>query len=384
VFVWADGQEMLRYVDSDGLGTSQPYRLASRYLWSNQVDQLLAEEQYADGAGPAISGAPRHLIPGETLWPLADHLGSVRDLVDNNGVIRNHVAFDSFGNRIVDQHYDTAGVAVSSTHAEAIDTLFGYTGRDWDADTELQYNRARWYDPNTGRWLSKDPIGFAAGDANLYRYTGNQPTVRTDPSGLEATLAIYIDTRGMPRNFNITGVQRELKKILSNASSAANVLLISTTRDMPYTELGWMDDRVSYFTETGWYNLNPLQWPVNAVHDCWVGIGDYFSDTEKFYVQTVQFIDPQLAGHIANTHGPRTTINLKGLNKHAAGFGKVNWDILYANIIAHEVIYLGLLGKVDDPSAALGSFGSNRASTTESMQITPEQRSAIDKALLCD
>jgi len=33
--------------------------------------------------------------------------------------------------------------------------------------------------------FSQDPIGFQAGDANLYRYVGNGPTTRTDPSGLE-------------------------------------------------------------------------------------------------------------------------------------------------------------------------------------------------------
>jgi hypothetical protein len=41
----------------------------------------------------------------------------------------------------------------------------------------------RWYAPGTGRWLSEDPIGFAAGDANLYRYVGNGVTGATDPSG---------------------------------------------------------------------------------------------------------------------------------------------------------------------------------------------------------
>jgi RHS repeat-associated protein len=49
--------------------------------------------------------------------------------------------------------------------------------------TGLQYNRARWYDPTTGRWISQDPLGFDAGDSNLYRYVNNQPTVATDPSG---------------------------------------------------------------------------------------------------------------------------------------------------------------------------------------------------------
>jgi hypothetical protein len=40
------------------------------------------------------------------------------------------------------------------------------------------------YDPGIGRWLSEDPIGFEACDANLYRYVGNDPTNRTDPSGM--------------------------------------------------------------------------------------------------------------------------------------------------------------------------------------------------------
>ncbi len=40
------------------------------------------------------------------------------------------------------------------------------------------------YDPTIGRWISEDPIGFKAGDANLYRYVGNRSTTHTDPTGL--------------------------------------------------------------------------------------------------------------------------------------------------------------------------------------------------------
>src|SRR5262249_32850290 len=47
----------------------------------------------------------------------------------------------------------------------------------------LYWYRARWYDPTTGRFQSEDPMGFAAGDANFYRYAGNDPTGVTDPSG---------------------------------------------------------------------------------------------------------------------------------------------------------------------------------------------------------
>jgi uncharacterized protein RhaS with RHS repeats len=41
------------------------------------------------------------------------------------------------------------------------------------------------YDPSVGRWLEQDPIGFDAGDADLYRYVGNEPLKKTDPSGLD-------------------------------------------------------------------------------------------------------------------------------------------------------------------------------------------------------
>ena len=47
------------------------------------------------------------------------------------------------------------------------------------------YNRARDLDPTTGRWTTQDPLGFAAGDVNLYRTVFNAPTVFTDPSGLQ-------------------------------------------------------------------------------------------------------------------------------------------------------------------------------------------------------
>jgi len=105
-------------------------------------------------------------------------------VVDNSGVTRQHVQFDTYGRRLREVDRDSSGTIISSADIAAIDEFFGYTGRDWDVDAGLQYNRARWYDPAQGRWLIQDPIGFDGGDANLYRYVGNGPTNATDPSGL--------------------------------------------------------------------------------------------------------------------------------------------------------------------------------------------------------
>ena len=65
--------------------------------------------------------------------------------------------------------------------------LFGYPGRELDSFSGMMDYRARWYDPALGRFLTVDPIGFAAGDPNLYRYVFNEPTRLIDPTGNEAT-----------------------------------------------------------------------------------------------------------------------------------------------------------------------------------------------------
>ncbi len=168
----AGDQLILRF---DGAGD-----LTNRYLHGPAVDQVLADEQITP-------------TTNNTLWSLTDHQNTVRDLVDFNTSthltsIADHLTYTSTG-------------AIASESAPAIDHLFGYTGREWDSDIDLQHNRARWYDPNTGTWLSNDPIGFAAGDANLYRYVGNQPTTMTDPSGLEPPRTIpLVGPDGQPYN----------------------------------------------------------------------------------------------------------------------------------------------------------------------------------------
>ncbi|WP_250924034.1 RHS repeat-associated core domain-containing protein [Streptomyces albipurpureus] len=58
---------------------------------------------------------------------------------------------------------------------------YTFTGREND-DTGLLHYRSRYYDPETGRFISEDPIGHAGG-INLYQYALSSPTTYTDPSG---------------------------------------------------------------------------------------------------------------------------------------------------------------------------------------------------------
>jgi RHS repeat-associated protein len=62
---------------------------------------------------------------------------------------------------------------------------FGFAGGLLDPDTGLIRFGARDYDPEMGRWVAKDPLGFDGNDGNLYGYVENDPVNRRDPLGLE-------------------------------------------------------------------------------------------------------------------------------------------------------------------------------------------------------
>jgi RHS repeat-associated protein len=114
---------------------------------------------------------------------LADHQGTIRQIADNSGTLLNQIDYDSYGN-------------ITGQSNPSVTFRFGYTGREWDGETGQYYYRARYYDPQVGQFISQDPIGFSAGDANLYRYVGNSPTNYIDPTGLFKVEIRYRATLG--------------------------------------------------------------------------------------------------------------------------------------------------------------------------------------------
>jgi len=101
-----------------------------------------------------------------------DALGSVTKITNSAGTVVRSVTYDTFGNIISESGVGAPGDQVT------------YTGREYDREYGYYYYRARYYDPLSGRFISSDPVGFAAEDVNLYRYVKNKPTVYTDPMGL--------------------------------------------------------------------------------------------------------------------------------------------------------------------------------------------------------
>ncbi|MBY0588572.1 RHS repeat-associated core domain-containing protein [bacterium] len=157
------------YYDGDNvvLTLAQNMAVEHRYLHGPKVDQILADEAFDESTGAFI----------DTYWPITDHQGSVRDVLSAPGVRSEHIRYSAFG-QIVEVRN---GSTIDPTKTPTVS--YAYTGREWDPATSLQYNRNRWYDPSTGRWMSQDPIGFSAGDQNLYRYVENDAVNYTDPTG---------------------------------------------------------------------------------------------------------------------------------------------------------------------------------------------------------
>jgi RHS repeat-associated protein len=97
--------------------------------------------------------------------------------------LRSVVALtNSSGNTVEVYEYDVYG-RVGATDANH-PNRFMFTGREYDKETGLYYYRARYYNPQIGRFLQTDPVGYGAG-MNLYAYCGNNSTNCIDPSGLK-------------------------------------------------------------------------------------------------------------------------------------------------------------------------------------------------------
>lgn len=121
--------------------------------------------QYLYGAGlvSQTSGA-------NTYYYLADGLGSTMKSVDSSGTVVNAYTYDIYGKK------------TSSSGSQANE--FDFAGQQTDA-TGLQYLRARYYDPETGTFLSRDPMANAPGwSENSLVYAAGSPSNRVDPRGL--------------------------------------------------------------------------------------------------------------------------------------------------------------------------------------------------------
>src|SRR5881392_3025113 len=148
--------------------------LAMMFLFGTRGNNLI-EETNASGAvvarysqGVNIDEPLAMLRSGATSFYHADGLGTITSLANTSGTLAQTYTFDSFGKQ--------------TASSGSLTNPFKFTARESDTETNLYFYRARYYDPNPGRFLTEDPIRFRGG-INFYSYSKNRPTLLRDPSG---------------------------------------------------------------------------------------------------------------------------------------------------------------------------------------------------------
>ena len=147
--IYDDSWQCIADVDEQG-------NVVASYVWGEGIDNLLAVN-----------------IGYASYYPITDIQGTVWGYVDSANNVVAHFDYDAWGNILS---------AISTVPALARNR-YRFQGREWSAATGLTNFRMRWYDAETGRWLSKDPIGLSGG-LNLYVFCGNEPLLLIDAMGL--------------------------------------------------------------------------------------------------------------------------------------------------------------------------------------------------------
>jgi RHS repeat-associated protein len=149
--------------------------LVSGFLYRDQ----LAPVAQLDGSGNVVAvfvyatrlNVPDYMITGGKIFRIVtDHLGSPRLVIDTaTGDVLQRMDYDEFGQVELDTNPGFQP--------------FGFAGGLYDLQTGLVHFGYRDYDPQVGRWTTKDPLGLAAGEVP-YRYAGDDPVNHSDPTGL--------------------------------------------------------------------------------------------------------------------------------------------------------------------------------------------------------
>lgn len=149
-----------------------------RYTHSGlRTDDMLAMDVTSEGVSAGIANEEG------SFFYTKDGLGSVIDVTSSTGLKVQHYALSAFGKLLKVED----GNGNDITANQAINKAYSFTGRELDDETGLNYYRARYYDPSTGRFTQEDPhpgiLSMPTSFVSPYRYTLNNPTRFTDPEG---------------------------------------------------------------------------------------------------------------------------------------------------------------------------------------------------------
>jgi len=140
--------------------------MTKQYVWALYIDELLQI----------------NLADSSKYYPLQDLLYRTNALTDGNGSITEKYDTDAYGKTLL---FDSNEQSITNPTCE-----FLFTGRRYDSESELYFYRARYYNPELGRFISKDPMDYV-NSMSPYEYVLSMPIISVDPTGL--TIAHFDD-----------------------------------------------------------------------------------------------------------------------------------------------------------------------------------------------
>ncbi|MGI6347008.1 MAG: RHS repeat-associated core domain-containing protein [Limisphaerales bacterium] len=144
------------------------------------LEKLVVNVALTSTYGPGMDDILSMTIHGSSgttnYYYLKDLANTVLALANSSGSIVESYVYDAYGNVTI---RNGSGTVIPTS---AYGNRFLFQGREYDYTTQLYHFRARWYDPETGRWLSNDPNGISGG-LNLYAFCSNDPVNYVDPRG---------------------------------------------------------------------------------------------------------------------------------------------------------------------------------------------------------
>jgi RHS repeat-associated protein len=227
-----------------------------QYIWSPvYVDALVLRDRSTANNGTL----------DERLWVQQDANFNVTALVNGSSSVVERYVYDPYGKRtILDASFNTRS---SSSYG----FIHGFQGLRLDTTSGVYYARNRDLSPTLARWIEPDPIGFSAGDTNLYRFEGNGPVGAVDPVGLDEheLRTIRPEELGLKRRQKAGEVPKDLADDIVNAvrsvsdNAATQAILEGKLRDAYHKGTEKIDKAVEQMLREGKSLKEVTEWKVS-------------------------------------------------------------------------------------------------------------------------
>ena len=231
-----DGKEVSFAYDALGRRTEKTYEdVATHFVWDGNVPLHEWQEGSSDAEKTNITTwlfeqntfipAAKLAANGESFSIVSDYLGTPLQAFDNNG------------NKVWEQELDIFGRKRRKNNNNSSFIPFKYQGQYEDVETGLYYNRFRYYEPNTGTYISQDPIGLAGNNPTLYGYVNDInthldvlgltiiPTVTRGANKEVLTAEATIKRSDLGTGTNTNAASRKYARSLGNADDDAGHMI---------------------------------------------------------------------------------------------------------------------------------------------------------------